>query len=139
MMDVLKSCIPVVVGALVAIIPTLITKYLENKNQKEELIQKEKQELYLELISLFSKVLKYNSPDEINTLIDRINHISITVSIDVVKALNDYIDSWSIEGKEGQNKKYSELLKVIRVDLQVDKHINKKFPMIGLRDITIKK
>lgn len=37
------------------------------------------------------------------------------------------------------NEKYSNLLKVIRVDLKVDKKLNEDFPQIGLRDINIKK
>ena len=63
--------------------------------------------------------------------------ISITGSINVVKSLNNYIDTWGKSSKEEQNKAYTELLRTIRVDLNIDKDKNVKFPEIGLRDINI--
>ena len=106
---------------------------------KEEKRDKDKEEIYIELISLFSKSTKNQcNCDELDFLMNRINLISITGSIDVVKALNDYIDTWGKKDAEEQNNKYCYLLKVIRVDLGVDKIINNKFPRIGLRDINIK-
>ena len=52
--------------------------------------------MYVELISLFSRVLKNQCKSvDLDILRDRINLISITGSIEVVKALNDYIDTWS--------------------------------------------
>lgn len=140
MLELLKICMPIIVGALIAIIPTAVEKYLDRKNMKEEKRDKDKEEIYIELISLFSKVLKNQcNCDELDFLMNRINLISITGSIDVVKALNDYIDTWGKKDAEEQNNKYCYLLKVIRVDLGVDKIINNKFPRIGLRDINIKK
>ena len=98
MLELLKICMPIIVGALIAIIPTAVEKYLDRKNMKEEKRDKDKEEIYIELISLFSKVLKNQcNCDELDFLMNRINLISITGSIDVVKALNDYIDTW---GKE---------------------------------------
>lgn len=57
----------------------------------------------------------------------------------MVRALNEYIDTWGKASSAEQNEKYSDLLKVIRVDLKVDKKLNEDFPQIGLRDINIKK
>lgn len=57
----------------------------------------------------------------------------------MVRALNEYIDTWGKASSAEQNEKYSNLLKVIRVDLKVDKKLNEDFPQIGLRDINIKK
>ncbi len=138
-MEIIKTCIPIVVGALIAIVPTMIEKHSDRKNIKEENQYKRKQEMYVELILLFSKVLKnqcYNV--DLDLLRNHINLISITGNIEVVKALNNYIDTWGIKDETEQNSKYCELLKVIRVDLEIDKKINDNFPSIGLRDINIK-
>ena len=95
--------------------------------------------MYVELISLFGKVLKNPGDNEnLNILRDRINLISITGSADVVRALNEYIDTWGKESSEKQNEKYHDLLQVIRVDLGVDKRKDDNFPKIGLRDINVK-
>ena len=138
MIDVIRDCIPIIVGALIAIVPTMIGKYGERKNAKIENDHKEKQIMYVELISLFGKVLKTHDIADIEILINRINLISITGSTDVVKALNEYIDTWGLKDGNEQNKKYCELLKVIRIDLDVDKKENKNFPSVGLRDIKFK-
>ena len=139
LLEIFKICIPIIVGALIAIIPTMAEKIMDKKHNQIEVQQQKKQEMYVELISLFGKVLKdqRNSTD-LNLLRDRINLISITGSIEVVKALNDYIDTWGSSSGEEQNEKYNNLLKVIRVDLKVDKSLNNSFPAIGLRDINIK-
>ena len=138
-LEVVKTCVPIVVGALIAIIPTMIEKSSDRKHELVEKLGQQKQDMYVELISLFSKVLKNQcDSEELNILRDRINLISITGSTDVVKALNEYIDTWGKASSEEQNEKYSNLLKVIRVDLKVDKKLNKDFPKIGLRDISIK-
>lgn len=138
-LEVLKTCIPIIVGALIAIIPTMIEKFSERKYDQYEKQRQDKQKMYVELISLFSKVLKNQCKSvDLDILRDRINLISITGSIEVVKALNDYIDTWSKADGEEQNAKYSVLIKVIRVDLKIDSSVNDKFPQIGLRDITVK-
>lgn len=138
-LEVVKTCVPIVVGALIAIIPTMIEKSSDRKHELVEKLGQQKQDMYVELISLFSKVLKNQcDSEELNILRDRINLISITGSTDVVKALNEYIDTWGKASSEEQNEKYSNLLKVIRVDLKVDKKLNKDFPKIGLRDISYK-
>ena len=139
LLEIFKICIPIIVGALIAIIPTMAEKIMDKKHNQIEVQQQKKQEMYVELISLFGKVLKdqRNSTD-LNLLRDRINLISITGSIEVVKALNDYIDTWGSSSGEEQNEKYNNLLKVIRVDWKVDKSLNNSFPAIGLRDINIK-
>lgn len=60
LIDVLKTCIPIIVGALIAIVPSITEKLISNKYEHKEKQQQEKQELYIELISLFSRVLKEN-------------------------------------------------------------------------------
>lgn len=138
-LDIVKTCIPIIVGALIAIVPTMVEKSSEEKYKQTEKQYQQKQEMYVELISLFSKVLKNQcNSDDLDALRNRINLISITGSADVVRALNAYIDTWGRASSEEQNEKYSELLKVIRVDLEVDKKLNVDFPKIGLRDINIK-
>lgn len=138
MFEILKTCVPIIVGALIAIVPNLVEKSIERKNDKTEKRHQEKQQMYVELISLFSKVLKSRCIDDLNLLRDRINLISITGSVEVVKALNEYIDSWGVESEEGEKKKYCDLLKAIRKDLGIDKRLNENFPQIGLRDINVK-
>lgn len=139
LIEILKVCIPIIVGAFIAFFSTMVEKSSENRHDKEEKQQQKKQKMYVELISLFSKVLKsQDNTADLELLRDRINLISITGSIEVVKALNEYIDTWGNATGEEQNQKYCYLLKVIRVDLEVDKKLNKGFPEIGLRDINIK-
>ncbi len=139
LLEIVKTCIPIIVGALIAIIPPMIEKSSERKHELVEKRCQQKQEMYVELISLFSKVLKNQCDSvDLDTLRDRINLISITGSADVVSALNEYIDTWGKASSEEQNEKYSNLLQVIRVDLKVDKKRNEDFPKIGLRDINIK-
>lgn len=139
MLDIFKDCIPVIIGALIVMVPTMFEKYIERKYEKVENAHKDKQEMYVELISLFGKVLTKHDNADIEFLRERINLISITGSIDVVRALNEYIDTWGTRMGDEQNKKYGELLKVIRVDLEVDKKVNKDFPDIGLKDVNLKK
>lgn len=139
MIEILQSCIPIIVGALIAIVPTLIEKRSEQKNDRAERLRDKKQELYVELVTLFGKVLKeQHNSEELDMLRNRINLISITGSAAVVKALNEYIDTWGSTSGEEQNRKYSELLKVMRVDLGIDKKLNEDFLEIGLRDISVK-
>lgn len=90
MMEILQNCVPIVVGALIAIVPTLIEKRSEQKSERAENLREQKQELYVELISLFGKVLKnQNDDNELDMLKNRINLISITGSAEVVKSLNE--------------------------------------------------
>lgn len=135
----MKTCVPIIIGALITILPMAVEKYIDRKNIIEEQKHKDKQDMYIELISLFSKVLKNQcNSTELDLLRNRINLISVTGSVEVVKALNEYIDTWGNSNAEEQNNKYCNLLKVIRVDLGVDKSINDNFPQIGLRDISVK-
>ena len=111
LLEIVKTCIPIIVGALIAIIPTMIEKSSERKHELVEKRCQQKQEIYVELISLFSKVLKNQCDSvDLDTLRDRINLISITGSADVVRALNEYIDTWGKASSEEQNEKYSNLL-----------------------------
>lgn len=139
MVEILKTCIPIVVGALIAIIPTMVDKAFERKNDKTERQQQMKQELYVELISLFNKVLKRQCEgDDLDLLRNHINLISIIGSVEVVKNLNEYIDTWGESTAEVQSEKYCNLIKAMRVDVGIDKTINDEFPLIGLRDINVK-
>lgn len=139
-MEVLKTCIPVIVGALITIVPSITDKLISSKYDHKEKQQQEKQELYIELISLFGRVLKDDrAKGDLDLLRNKINLISITGSVEVVKALNEYIDTWGRASGELQNEKYRTLLQVIRKDLNVDKEINDNFPNIGLRDINVKR
>ena len=118
LIDVLKTCIPIIVGALIAIVPSITEK----------------------LISLFSRVLKENRTErDLLLLRNKINLISITGSVEVVKALNEYINTWGRASGEVQNEKYRTLLQVMRKDLNVDKKIDEDFPSIGLCDINVKR
>lgn len=138
-LEILKMCIPIIVGALIAIVPTMIEKATEYNHEKDEKQYQKKQEMYVELIALFSKVLKDEfNKENLYLLRNYINLISITGSVEVVKALNEYLDTWGKGSGEEQNRKYCELIKVIRVDLGIDKKINDEFPEIGLRDIRVK-
>lgn len=142
--DLLKTCIPTIVGALIVIIPTAINKKMELKQNREEQDFKDKQQKYTQLIMLFTKVLrgqKNNEFDEtdVDELIDLINTINITGDVTVVKALNEYVQTWGRKESVYQNEAYSSLVKAIRTDLGVDKKENKDFPEIGLVEINIKK
>lgn len=96
--------------------------------------------MYIELISLFSRVLKENRTErDLLLLRNKINLISITGSVEVVKALNEYINTWGRASGEVQNEKYRTLLQVMRKDLNVDKKIDEDFPSIGLCDINVKR
>lgn len=140
LIEVLKTCIPIIVGALIAIVPSATEKLISNKYAHKEKQQQEKQELYVELISLFGRILKEDfTEDDIALLRNKINLISITGSVEVVRALSEYLDTWGRASGELQNEKYRRLLQVIREDLNVDKEINDNFPDIGLRDINVKR
>lgn len=120
--------------------PSITDKLISSKYDHKEKQQQEKQELYIELISLFGRVLKDDRAEgDLDLLRNKINLISITGSVEVVKALNEYIDTWGRASGELQNEKYRTLLQVIRKDLNVDKEINDNFPNIGLRDINVKR
>ena len=64
---------------------------------------------------------------------------ALTGSVEVVKALNEYINTWGRASGEVQNEKYRTLLQVMRKDLNVDKKIDEEFPSIGLCDIDVKR
>lgn len=139
MKEVLQTCIPIVVGALIAIVPTITEKIFEQRKDKAEKQRQKKQELYVELISLFNEVMKTQCESEaLEQLRDRVNLVSITGSVEVVKTLNEYVATWGAETVEEQNKKYSELLKAMRVDVGIDKRLNKEFPEIGVININVK-
>ena len=141
--DLLKTCIPIIMGALIAIIPTIINKKIEIKQKRDEQKFQDKQQRYIQLISLFTKVLrgqknKEMKIDELDELIKLINTINITENVEVVKALNDYVKTWGKTDEDIQNAAYTMLVKAIRKDLCVTDEKN-KFPDIGLIEINLKK
>lgn len=143
MKETIESALLIVVGAMITVVPKLIEKYFDSKNKKKDQRQQKKTDTYLELIQLFGEVLynlKYSDIDDktINKLRNNINMINITGNIDVVSSLNEYINTWGKENEEIQNQKYTELIKTIRVDLEIDKKINDDYPEIGLVDIKVK-
>ena len=139
LIEILKTCIPIIIGALIAVVPTITEKVITNKYAHQEKQHQEKQDLYVELISLLGCALKEDrTKEDLHLLSAKINLISITGSIEVVKALDDYLDTWKTGSSDLQNQKYRALLQVIRKDLNVDKKIIEKFPNIGLRDIHVK-
>ena len=139
----IKNCIPTVIGALIVIVPTAINKRMEMKQKREEQKFQDKQQRYIQLISLFTKVLRGQNEgiiekENIEELIKLINTINITENIEVVKALNNYVNTWGKTDKMNQNAAYTLLIKTIRKDLYV-KDNNREFPDIGLIEINIKK
>ena len=142
-MDRLLDLLPIVVGALIAVVPTLIGKYLDRKNHKEDDERAKKQAMYIELIEQIGKVLTdfkigmctTDTEKNVGKLRNMINLISIIGSNDVVKSLNAYLATWGNEKVNKQTSLYTELLRAIRVDLKVDKEKNANFPEIGLIDI----
>lgn len=64
-LEILKTYVLIVVGALIAIIPIMIEKSSDRKHELVEKLGQQKQDMYVELISLFSKVLKINAIVEI--------------------------------------------------------------------------
>jgi len=137
-LEILKTCIPIIVGALIAVIPTMIEKRNERKNMQIEKQSQKKQELYAKLISLFGEVLtEQNNVKTIGILREHINLINIIGSSEVVQKLNEYLITWGNKGKEEQSKKYNDLLKAIRIDLGIDTKKNTNFPEVGLIDINL--
>lgn len=140
--DLLKVCIPTVIGALIAIIPNTINKKIEIKQKREEQKFQDKQQRYTQLISLFTKVLAEQRNGEIkkeniDELINLINTINITESLEVVKALNQYVNTWGKSVGAMQNIAYASLVKAIRKDLGINDE-KKEFPDIGLIEINVK-
>ncbi len=142
--ELLKTCIPTIVGALIVIVPTAINKKMELKQDREEQNFKDKQQRYTQLITLFTRVLrgqkneKFDEKD-IDELINLINTINITGDLNVVKSLNEYVRTWGEKEEANQNVAYSSLVKAIRTDLSVDEKEIKNFPEIGLVEINIQK
>ncbi len=145
-MEKLLDLLPIIVGALIAVVPTLVDKYFDKRNHKETEERAKKQALYIELIELIGKVLtglkaekkSTEFGENIDDLRCKINLISVVGSVEVVRALNSYIDTWGNVVGNNQTVRYTELLRAIRVDLKIDKSRNPDFPEVGLKDINLK-
>lgn len=141
--DLLETCVPTIVGALIVIIPTAINKRMEMKQEREEQDFRDKQQRYTQLITLFAKVLRGQKKGnfleaDVDELINLINTINITGNVQIVKSLNDYVKTWGREEGDTQKKAYLELVKAIRVDLNYNSQQDKDFPEIGLVEINTK-
>ena len=142
--ELLKTCIPTIVGALIVIIPTAINKKMEINQKREEQKFQEKQQRYTKLITLFTKVLRAQKNSQfddkdVDELIELINTINVTGGLDVINCLNAYVNTWGKEDKTNQNKAYVELVKAIRLDLNVDNKELNNFPQLGLIEINVHK
>ena len=142
--ELLKTCIPTIVGALIVIIPTAINKKMEINQKREEQKFQEKQQRYTKLITLFTKVLRAQKNSQfddkdVDELIELINTINVTGGLGVINCLNSYVNTWGKEDKTNQNKAYSELVKAIRLDLNVDNKELNNFPQLGLIEINVHK
>ena len=51
----LIDCIPIIVGALIAIVPSTIEKAYSNYTKRKNDLHEKKEKLYIELISILSK------------------------------------------------------------------------------------
>ena len=136
----LETCAPIIIGALIVLIPNTIDKLTDRKISKEEKELQYKREVYVELISLFAKIIPHDrKKEDVDLLRDQINLVFIIGNNDVIRILNEYIGTWGKETGKIQNEKYRELIKAIRVDLQVDKKLNNDLPDIGLIDLNVLK
>ena len=138
MIEVIRTCIPIIVGALIAIIPNAINISIDRRTQRKISVLKQKEEMYAKLIDLLEKTL--TNPSTVfycNELRHTINIINISGSREVVKTLAAYTDTWSSGTSEVQNKRYSDLILAIRKDLCIDKRTKKKFPNVGLVTINL--
>ena len=68
MKDTLYSCIPIIIGAFIAIFPTWIEKRNEQKYSIISKLNEDKQKLYIQLIYLFGKVLRDKEDYDIEEL-----------------------------------------------------------------------
>ena len=135
MIDIIKTCVPIIVGALIAIIPNAIERHSARVLETKKANLARKQELYTKLIFQLESVL--NKPESAynrNELRNCINNISIVGSIGVVNALKEYLNSWGTTG-DNQNKKYNTLLREIRTDISVDRKKERRYPEIGIINI----
>ena len=121
---------PVIVGALISIVPNMINKKIDNKNKLKEDNRNIKLQNYVELIDLLTIVLK-NPGVNFEQIISKINIVNMIGSVEVV-----YIQTWGgCASQEDQNTKYFQLLIAMRKDIGIDEGDLSKLSTIGLLDI----
>lgn len=126
---------PVIVGALISIVPNMINKKIDNKNKLKEDNRNIKLQNYVELIDLLTIVLK-NPGVNFEQIISKINIVNMIGSVEVVYTLNEYIQTWwGFASQEDQNTKYFQLLIAMRKDIGIDEGDLSKLSTIGLLDI----
>ena len=126
---------PVIVGALISIVPNMINKKIENKNKLKEDNRNIKLQNYVELIDLLTIVLK-NQGVNFEQIISKINIVNMIGSVEVVYTLNEYIQTWGgCTSQEDQNTIYFQLLIAMRKDIGIDEGDLSKLSTIGLLDI----
>lgn len=126
---------PVIVGALISIVPNMINKKIDNKNKLKEDNRNIKLQNYVELIDLLTIVLK-NPGVNFEQIISKINIVNMIGSVEVVYALNEYIQTWGgCASQEDQNTKYFQLLIAMRKDIGIDEGDLSRLSTIGLLDI----
>lgn len=126
---------PVIVGALISIVPNMINKKIDNKNKLKEDNRNIKLQNYVELIDLLTIVLK-NPGVNFEQIISKINIVNMIGSVEVVYALNEYVKTWGgCASQEDQNTKYFQLLIAMRKDIGIDEGDLSRLSTIGLLDI----
>ena len=131
--------LPVIVGALITIIPNLVSKYIEAKTKIDESNRNLKINSYTQLITVMALFLKNQRDKRLYLeLVNIINTVNLIGSSEVVIALQKYIETWGKENNQfDQNKNYYELLKALRKDLKIKGwNISTNGP-IGLIDVVI--
>lgn len=84
--------LPVIVGALITIIPNLVSKYIEAKSKIDETNRNLKINTYTQLITVIAYFLKNQSDEMLNLeLVNIINTVNLIGSSEVVIALQKYM------------------------------------------------
>ena len=89
------------------------------------------------VFSILQNTWKYSVYADNRKLDIKFNTINITENLEVVKALNDYVNTWGRKDDHAQNNAYRLLVKSIRKDLSIDDEKD-KFPDIGLIETNVK-
>ena len=131
--------LPVIVGALITIIPNLVSKCIEAKSKIDESNRNLKINTYTQLINMMASFLKNQSDEMLYLqLVNIINTVNLIGSSEVVIALKNYMDTWGKENNQfEQNKNYDVLLKALRKDLKIKGWNISTDEPIGLIDVVI--
>ncbi|MCU9533699.1 hypothetical protein [Streptococcus sp. CSL10205-OR2] len=138
--NMLVILLPVLIGALIPIVPNIIYKFMDNRSERIKNNRNLKLNNYVELINLITFVLKNpNLENGRHNLMAIINLVNLVGSPDVVKSLNEYIKTWGKDdNQEEQNKSYNKLLSSMRKDLGIDVGILPNLPVEGLIEVNIR-